>query len=191
MPRAWTAWFGRGTASLASADGTAVVDQANVINGTLITGDGESTTFAGQIIGAGAGGGITKVGAGELTLTNTGAASTYTGTTIIQQGILGVGANSALGATGALGSGKPDQNVARARFLAPWYRHKREPSFADMLDALRRDLTASTEFFMHPDESRVMQQFTPASEPLMATACDGQDGVARWRNPSLGAMPVI
>ena len=70
-------------------------------------------------------------------------------------------------------NGKPDQDVARARFLAPWDRHKREPSFADILDALRRDLTASTEFFMHPDESRVMQQFTSASERLMATACDG------------------
>jgi len=73
----------------------------------------------------------------------------------------------------SLENGKPDQDVARARFLAPWYRHKREPSFADILDALRRDLTASTEFFMHPDESRVMQQFTSASERLMATACDG------------------
>jgi hypothetical protein len=70
-------------------------------------------------------------------------------------------------------NGKPDQDVARARLQAPWYRHKREPSFADILDALRRDLTASPEFFMHPDESRVMQQFPPASEPLMAAACGG------------------
>ena len=79
-------------------------------------------------------------------------------------------------------NGKPDQDVARARRLAPWYRHKREPSFADILNALRRDLTATTEFFMHPDESRVMQQFTPASEPLMAT----DKIVVAFRHPSEG-----
>jgi hypothetical protein len=36
--------------------------------------------------------------------------------------------------------GRPDADVARARLHAPWYRHKREPSIADMLAALRRTI---------------------------------------------------
>jgi hypothetical protein len=35
-----------------------------------------------------------------------------------------------------------DGDVARAKKAAPWYRHKREPSFTDMLSALRRELWA-------------------------------------------------
>ena len=31
-------------------------------------------------------------------------------------------------------------DVQRARWWAPWYRHKRTPSFADMLQAARREL---------------------------------------------------
>ena len=34
--------------------------------------------------------------------------------------------------------GRPARDVARARKYAPWYRHKRHPSFSDMLAALRR-----------------------------------------------------
>ena len=34
--------------------------------------------------------------------------------------------------------GQPQKDVARARRAAPWYRHKQDPSFADMLTALRR-----------------------------------------------------
>lgn len=34
--------------------------------------------------------------------------------------------------------GNPAQDVARVRRRCPWYRHKREPSFADMLGAVRR-----------------------------------------------------
>jgi hypothetical protein len=34
--------------------------------------------------------------------------------------------------------GEPDQDVARARSDAPWYTHKTQPSFADMLVAIRR-----------------------------------------------------
>jgi hypothetical protein len=36
--------------------------------------------------------------------------------------------------------GKPDEDVQRVRSISPWYRHKSEPSFADMLSALRRHL---------------------------------------------------
>ncbi len=34
--------------------------------------------------------------------------------------------------------GRPKRDVARTRKYAPWYRHKRHPSFSDMLAALRR-----------------------------------------------------
>jgi hypothetical protein len=36
--------------------------------------------------------------------------------------------------------GQAEQDVARARREAPWYRHKAHPSFADMLAAIRREL---------------------------------------------------
>lgn len=39
--------------------------------------------------------------------------------------------------------GNPAEDVERARAEAPWYLHKREPSFEDMLAALRRDIWAS------------------------------------------------
>jgi hypothetical protein len=39
--------------------------------------------------------------------------------------------------------GKPQEDVARAMAEAPWYTHKRQPSFSDMLAALRRHLWAS------------------------------------------------
>ena len=38
--------------------------------------------------------------------------------------------------------GKPQEDVALATAEAPWYRHKRQPSFSDMLAALRRELWA-------------------------------------------------
>lgn len=37
--------------------------------------------------------------------------------------------------------GSADQDVQRVRALAPWYRHKKEPSFTDMLHAAQRELT--------------------------------------------------
>lgn len=37
-------------------------------------------------------------------------------------------------------NGRPAEDVERVRARAPWYRHKTEPSFADMLTALRRYL---------------------------------------------------
>ncbi len=36
--------------------------------------------------------------------------------------------------------GMPAQDVKLARSEAPWYRHKREPSFEDMLAAIRREM---------------------------------------------------
>lgn len=45
--------------------------------------------------------------------------------------------------------GSVTHDVRRARERAPWYRHKREPSFADTLEAARRDLWAAR-FSAHP-----------------------------------------
>lgn len=42
-----------------------------------------------------------------------------------------------------LRAGTPEADVRRARKLAPWYLHKSEPSFADMLASARRELWAS------------------------------------------------
>jgi hypothetical protein len=39
--------------------------------------------------------------------------------------------------------GNPGRDVELARLAAPWYRHKAEPSFADMLAALRREIWLS------------------------------------------------
>lgn len=41
-----------------------------------------------------------------------------------------------------LANGCAEEDVKRARLRAPWYRHKSEPSFGDMLGALRRHLWA-------------------------------------------------
>ena len=41
-----------------------------------------------------------------------------------------------------LAAGKPEEDVARAKLAAPWYRQKATPSFRDMLGALRRELLA-------------------------------------------------
>jgi hypothetical protein len=35
---------------------------------------------------------------------------------------------------------QPHDDVAAAKLRMPWYRHKNEPSFADMLSAARRDI---------------------------------------------------
>jgi hypothetical protein len=39
-----------------------------------------------------------------------------------------------------LGQGDPQREVRRTRRIAPWYRHKQHPSYADMLAALRQAL---------------------------------------------------
>ena len=43
-------------------------------------------------------------------------------------------------------NGSVKDDVARARARAPWYRDKLEPSFADMLAALRRSLWTEQSF---------------------------------------------
>jgi len=45
--------------------------------------------------------------------------------------------------------GKPEEDVNRVRRLSPWYRHKREPSFGDMLFSARRALL-SRHLFVEP-----------------------------------------
>lgn len=45
-----------------------------------------------------------------------------------------------------LGHGRPEDDVRRVRQRAPWYRHKTEPSFSDMLAAARRELLLSRIF---------------------------------------------
>jgi len=59
--------------------------------------------------------------------------------------------------------GNAEQVVARAREEAPWYRRKKFPSFADMLEALQREL-CSLKISQDPPVGRVEQQ--SADDPL-------------------------
>lgn len=69
-------------------------------NGRLVAGgDGTSTAFSGVISGGGTTGGITKAGAGTLTLSG---ANTHTGTTVVNGGTLLAGAANTLSATSAV-----------------------------------------------------------------------------------------
>ena len=64
--------------------------------------------------------------------------------------------------------GDPAQDVTRVRKLCRWYRHKKLPSFADMLDAMRREFhTASIPSY--PLLTRVRQD-TPKQLPHHAHA---------------------
>lgn len=54
-----------------------------------------------------------------------------------------------------LENGRPKEDVERIRKKAPWYRHKAEPSFADMLAALRRHLTRK--LLEWPDSSTIKE----------------------------------
>lgn len=57
--------------------------------------------------------------------------------------------------------GSASADVRRARELAPWYRQKREPSFADMLNAARRELWGarlSTIPSMHAVSKKIWQR---------------------------------
>ena len=82
--------------SLAGVTGSSVV-----LGGRALTagGDGTSTIFAGVI--SGAGGSLTKAGAGSLTLTGL---NTYAGVTTVNAGTLLVGTNAPSAAAGALGN---------------------------------------------------------------------------------------
>jgi hypothetical protein len=63
--------------------------------------------------------------------------------------------------------GKPAQDVAAARAVAPWYTSKREPSICDILGALRRHIGEPGEFVANAGKTRIMQQF---SKPMRRAA---------------------
>ena len=57
-------------------------------------------------------------------------------------------------------NGDVQEDVERARRRAPWYRHKNEPSFGDMLAAFRRRLWAERIFGRarnYPGSSKIHQ----------------------------------
>jgi len=62
--------------------------------GAILNTAGHSVTINPSLIGTG---GLTKKGAGTLTLTASYAANTYAGSTVVQAGVLSIGANNALG----------------------------------------------------------------------------------------------
>ena len=93
-----------GMFNLGSASGTGTINGGagqNFSIGAL----GTSTIFSGEIIG---GGYIVKTGSGTLTLNGT---NTYTGGTIVSNGVLQIGSG---GITGTLGSGNVTNNAALA-----------------------------------------------------------------------------
>ena len=93
--------MGQQIASLADAvPGNTSGHQVLLGGGTLTVGDANSTTFSGAISGSGASW-IIKTGAGTWTLTGT---NTHQGGTSINQGILSVASDTALGATGPAGA---------------------------------------------------------------------------------------
>ncbi|MHC4491001.1 MAG: IS701 family transposase, partial [Planctomycetota bacterium] len=67
-----------------------------------------------------------------------------------------------------LRQGDRTRDVATAKRAAPWYRHKREPAFADMLAALRRDLWVAR-LSRNPDASAHSQKLARIL-PLWALA---------------------
>ena len=52
--------------------------------------------------------------------------------------------------------GDSEQDVARIKNAVPWYRHKAEPSFADMLVAIRKKIWGYR-FSQHPSLHRVLR----------------------------------
>ncbi|WP_320423772.1 autotransporter-associated beta strand repeat-containing protein [Roseateles agri] len=78
--------------------------QAQLDNGARLAlgGDGADSLFAGTLIGSG---GLTKQGAGTLTLTGD---NTYAGGTLIEAGTLQIGSGGANATSGSLGSGAVD-----------------------------------------------------------------------------------
>ncbi|MGZ4987321.1 MAG: autotransporter-associated beta strand repeat-containing protein, partial [Limisphaerales bacterium] len=70
--------------------------QINLGSGTLTVGDGNSTTYAGSVAGTGS---LVKTGAGTLTMNG---ASTFSGATAVNSGVLNVQNATALGGAGAV-----------------------------------------------------------------------------------------
>ncbi len=56
--------------------------------------------------------------------------------------------------------GNPATDVARARREAPWYAQKAEPSFADMLVAIRRSIWQQR-LTAHPSRGRLSEKVEP------------------------------
>lgn len=54
--------------------------------------------------------------------------------------------------------GDPDSDVAEARAETPWYRHKKDPSLADMVASVRREIWSSREFPDDPPSGRVRKK---------------------------------
>ncbi len=54
--------------------------------------------------------------------------------------------------------GRPEEDVARAKIQAPWYTRKRQPSFSDMLGALRWEIVAG-QLKADPHTTRVVDKF--------------------------------
>ena len=65
--------------------------------------------------------------------------------------------------------GDAKRDVERARRLSPWYRHKREPSFADMLGAVRRELWAAR-IMAYPSLRRIRRNIITLIPDWMAAA---------------------
>jgi hypothetical protein len=64
--------------------------------------------------------------------------------------------------------GNPQQDVARVRRQAPWYGHKEEPSYWDMLAALRRRILLAR-LSAHPLLRRIRRKvLNLIPQPLLA-----------------------
>lgn len=64
--------------------------------------------------------------------------------------------------------GSPEEDVDRARRWAPWYRHKAEPSFADMLYSVRKELWGDP-IFRKPASHRGCKENQPHPFDLLMT----------------------
>ena len=61
------------------------------------------------------------------------------------------------------------QDIQRARMRAPWYRHKRTPSFADMLQAARCELWQAR-LQTHPQLRAMSAQIVELFPEILQTA---------------------
>jgi hypothetical protein len=68
-----------------------------------------------------------------------------------------------------LANGCVEEDVERAHLRAPWYRHKSEPSFGDMLGGLRRHLWAERSF-SEPNSHQGSSKLVADLEDLLSVA---------------------